>query len=83
MLLRSSKLHYPITITRIHAIADADVEKGAQLFTYSYKSQVEEGDKYGDTKVVERDYYDDFGAPVDGKITGWKVKIGQEVDRDG
>ncbi|KAF2101736.1 hypothetical protein NA57DRAFT_34311 [Rhizodiscina lignyota] len=83
MLLRSSKLRYPITITRIHATAGTDVEKAAQLFTYSYKSEVEEGDKYGEKQIVVKDYYEEFRAPVDGKVTGWKVRVGEEIQTDG
>lgn len=83
MLLHSAKLHYPVTVTRLYVSSGNDVEKAAPLFEYSYKSRVEEVDEFGEARVAEGSYNADFVAPVDGKISSWKVRVGAVLERDG
>lgn len=83
MLLRAAKLHYPVTVTRLHAAAGADVAKAAPLFEYTYKSSVEEIDEFGEAQTVERSYNADYVSPVDGSISSWKVKVGMAIEHDG
>ena len=83
MLIRTSKQHYPITVTKLLVQPGEDIKRFQPIFKYSYTSKVTEGDKYGDTVEVEKTWPEDFKSEVDGKIEKWHIKVGDVITRPG
>ncbi|KAF2402429.1 hypothetical protein EJ06DRAFT_528541 [Trichodelitschia bisporula] len=83
MLIRSTQaLHYPITVTELLVQPGDAVDRFAPLFTYTYKSTVTEGNKYGDERVVEKTWPAEFQSEIDGKVLSWKIKAGDVIKAD-
>ncbi|KAF2115468.1 RNA polymerase II subunit A C-terminal domain phosphatase [Lophiotrema nucula] len=76
-------LHYPITVNKFVKQKDEEVQRSSPLFKYHYTSVVEEGDKYGDVKTVQRTFIATFHSSIDGTITKWFIKDGAEIQRPG
>lgn len=76
-------LHYPITITELLKRPDDNVERFAPLFSYSYKTTVTEGNKFGDEFQVEKDFPTKFESSVGGKLKAWSISVGDVISRSG
>ncbi|KAL9029548.1 MAG: hypothetical protein Q9196_002228 [Gyalolechia fulgens] len=76
-------LHYPITVTELLKQPDDNVERFAPLFSYSYKTTVTEGNKFGDEFQVEKDFPTRFESSVGGKLKGWSIHVGDVISRPG
>ena len=76
-------LHYPIIVNAFVQQKDDEVQRSSPLFKYHYTSVVEEGDKYGDVKTVQKTFPATFQSTTDGIITKWFIKEGAEIQRPG
>ncbi|KAL8944807.1 MAG: hypothetical protein Q9216_000229 [Gyalolechia sp. 2 TL-2023] len=76
-------LHYPITITELLKQPNDNVERFAPLFSYSYKTTVTEGNKFGDEFQVEKDFPTKFESSVGGKLKAWSIHVGNVISRPG
>ncbi|KAI4174808.1 MAG: hypothetical protein LQ343_002046 [Gyalolechia ehrenbergii] len=76
-------LHYPITITELLKQPDDNVERFAPLFSYSYKTTVTEGNKFGDEFQVEKDFPTKFESSVGGKLKAWSINVGDVIPKPG
>ncbi|KAL8721342.1 MAG: hypothetical protein Q9225_001954 [Loekoesia sp. 1 TL-2023] len=76
-------LHYPITVTELLKQPDDNVERFAPLFSYSYKTTVTEGNKFGDEFQVEKDFPTKFESSVGGKLKSWSINVGDVISRPG
>ena len=77
MLLRSpTSLHYPITVTELLQRPNDNVERSAQLFSYTYQSTVTEDDEEEGQKQVLKKYPAKFESSVDGRLVQWRIKAG-------
>ncbi|KAL8956985.1 MAG: hypothetical protein Q9193_005630 [Seirophora villosa] len=76
-------LHYPITITELLKQPDDKVERFAPLFSYSYKTTVTEGNKYGDEFQVEKIFPTKFESSVDGTLKSWSISVGNVITHPG
>ncbi|KAL8655322.1 MAG: hypothetical protein Q9210_000953 [Variospora velana] len=84
MQLQSPRgLHYPITITELLKQPDDQVERFAPLFSYSYKTTVTEGNKYGDEFQVEKIFPTKFESSVDGTLKSWSIGVGNIISHPG
>lgn len=84
MLLRSApQLHYPITVTALLKQPDDAVEKTETLFSYTYKTEVTEGNKYGDVTTYMKDFPATVASPITGKISKWKIGVGDVIHKRG
>lgn len=84
MLLQSPQnLHYPITVTELLRDTNDKVGRNETLFSYTYKSTVIEGNKYGEEKRVEKTLTTKLESEVEGTILKWKVKPGAVIDKAG
>ncbi|KAL9602989.1 MAG: hypothetical protein Q9219_001514 [cf. Caloplaca sp. 3 TL-2023] len=76
-------LHYPVTITELLKQPDDHVARFAPLFSYSYKTTVTEGNKFGDEYQVEKDFPTKFESSVGGKLKSWSIKVGHVIPHPG
>lgn len=76
-------LHYPITITELLKQPDDKVERFAPLFSYSYKTTVTEGNKFGEEFQVEKDFPTKFESSVDGTLKSWSINVGDVISQPG
>ncbi|KAL8925173.1 MAG: hypothetical protein Q9208_003678 [Pyrenodesmia sp. 3 TL-2023] len=76
-------LHYPITITELLKQPDDKVERFAPLFSYSYKTTVTEGNKYGDEFQVEKTFPTKFESSFDGTLKRWSIDVGHVISQPG
>ncbi|KAL8834177.1 MAG: hypothetical protein Q9170_003878 [Blastenia crenularia] len=76
-------LHYPITITELLKQPDDNVERFAPLFSYSFKTTVTEGNKFGDEFQVEKDFPTKFESSVGGKLKSWSINVGDLISQPG
>ncbi|RDI77527.1 hypothetical protein Vi05172_g12490 [Venturia inaequalis] len=85
MLIRSNpSLHYPITITKLLAKPDQSVDRFAPLFSYTYKTIVTEGNKYGDEPIrFQKDFPAEFQSELEGTLRVWKIKPGDVLYESG
>jgi RNA polymerase II subunit A-like phosphatase len=85
MLIRSNPtLHYPITVTKLLAKPDQSVVRFAPLFSYTYKTIVTEGNKYGDApEDIEREFPAEFQSELEGTLRVWKIKPGDVLYESG
>ncbi|TID21976.1 BRCT domain-containing protein [Venturia nashicola] len=85
MLIRSNpSLHYPITITKLLAKPDQSVDRFAPLFSYTYKTTVTEGNKYGDEPIqFQKDFPAEFQSELEGTLRVWKIKPGDVLYESG
>lgn len=78
-----STLHYPITVIHLLKKHNEDVERFAPLFSYSYQTIVTEGDKFGDTKEVERSFPANFESTEAGVLKQWMIQEGMIINGPG
>ena len=71
-----TSLHYPITITELLKQPNDNVERFAPLFSYFYKTTVDEGDREGNVFQVEKTFPATFESSVDGTLKQWKISEG-------
>ncbi|KAL8705530.1 MAG: hypothetical protein Q9201_001347 [Fulgogasparrea decipioides] len=76
-------LHYPITITELLKQPNDHVERFAPLFSYSYKTTVTEGNKYGDEIQVEKAFPTNFESSVEGLLKSWSIAPGTLIAQPG
>ena len=81
MLLRlPGTLHYPIRITHIKKRVSDPVSLNDSLFTYTYRTQVAEGQRNKEEdKQVERDFTTQFYSTLEGTIARWRVWDGDII----
>src|ERR1700761_205107 len=79
-LYTPDSLLYPITVTKLLRQPGDDIEQNAALFTYEYKSAVQEwdADKREDAENLES-FYANFESELEGSITSLDVKKGQVI----
>ncbi|KAK3709941.1 CTD phosphatase Fcp1 [Vermiconidia calcicola] len=74
-------LLYPITVTKLLRRQGDDIQQNAVLFTYRYKSTVEEWDDETRDYVENiKDFYGNFESELEGNITSLDVKEGQVLN---
>lgn len=84
MLLQSPRdLHYPITITKLLKQPNDNVERFAPLFSYSYKTTVTEGNRFGDEFQVEKVFPTNFESSVNGVLKSWSIDAGAVISLPG
>lgn len=76
-------LKYPITVTELLKQPNDHVERFAPLFSYSYKTTVTEGNKYGDENQVEKSFPTKFESRFDGVVKSWSVTPGVLITQPG
>ncbi|KAL8973260.1 MAG: hypothetical protein Q9183_000060 [Haloplaca sp. 2 TL-2023] len=84
MQLQSPRgLHYPITVTKLLKEPNDNVERFAPLFSYSYKTTVTEGNKFGDEFQVEKIFPTNFESSVNGMLQKWSIQAGAVIAHQG
>ncbi|KAL8870886.1 MAG: hypothetical protein Q9174_003172 [Haloplaca sp. 1 TL-2023] len=84
MQLQSPRgLHYPITVTKLLKEPNDNVERFAPLFSYSYKTTVTEGNKFGDEFQVEKIFPTNFESSVNGMLKKWSIQAGAVITHQG
>lgn len=82
MLLRlPASLHYPITVTELLKQPNDNVDRFAPLFSYSYETQVTEGDNLGNTWQAKKKYPTRFESSVEGVLVNWKIDEGAVISK--
>lgn len=76
-------LHYPITVLELLKKPDATVKRSERLFTYTYESTVTEENKYGEEKVLKKNFTTHFSASTEGTISRWYIRAGAVIARSG
>ena len=76
-------LHYPITVIQLLKKPNEDVERFAPLFSYSYKTTVTEGDKFGNIEEVEKSFPANFESIVAGTLKRWIIHQGMVIQDSG
>ncbi|KAL8780248.1 MAG: hypothetical protein Q9194_001011 [Teloschistes cf. exilis] len=76
-------LKYPITVTELLKQPNDHVERFAPLFSYTYKTVVTEGNKYGDESQVEKSFPTKFESRFDGVVKSWSVTPGTLITQPG
>ncbi|KAL8953612.1 MAG: hypothetical protein Q9222_000538 [Ikaeria aurantiellina] len=76
-------LHYPITVTELLKQPNDNVERFAPLFSYSYKTTVTEGNKFGDEFQVEKSFPTKFESSLDGVLKSWSIQPGTVISKSG
>ncbi|KAL8711104.1 MAG: hypothetical protein Q9220_004485 [cf. Caloplaca sp. 1 TL-2023] len=76
-------LHYPITVTELLKQPNDNVERFAPLFSYSYKTTVTEGNKFGDEFQVEKSFPTKFESSLDGVLKRWSIQAGTVISEPG
>ncbi|KAF3942124.1 hypothetical protein ABW19_dt0205962 [Dactylella cylindrospora] len=71
---------FPVTITQIHFLQNAEVEKLQAIFTYSYKSLVTEDNDDGEEVQRVTDILSKYETPIGGRIVKWMVGKGSVVN---
>jgi len=83
MLIRTSNQKYPITVTKLLVQPGEEIKRFQPIFRYTWTTQVREGDKYGDEKIVDKEFPEDFKSEVDGTVEKWHIKVGDVLTRPG
>ncbi|KXT01669.1 hypothetical protein AC578_2789 [Pseudocercospora eumusae] len=79
-LFTPDSLLYPITVTKLLRQEGDDIDVNAPLFWYEYKTKIEEfDDDIRDYKVNERSQYGSFESETEGKLSAFKVQVGQVI----
>lgn len=82
MLLRlPASLHYPITVTELLKQPNDNVDRFTPLFSYSYETQVTEGDNLGNTWQAKKKYPTRFESSVEGVLINWKIDEGAVISK--
>lgn len=68
-----SRLHYPITITKIHRNPGDKIKKGEAIFEYKWIWRRSVNDRDKSTQKVKT--YNDFSSPADGVLKEWRPEI--------
>ena len=73
-----SRLHYPITVTKLLKKPGDSIKKQESIFEYKFhwKRRVNEDDWSDETTYTE------FDSPAEGKLKQWRIKEGQEIAAD-
>ena len=78
-----TSLHYPITITELLKQPNDNVERFAPLFSYFYKTTVDEGDREGNVFQVKKTFPATFESSIDGTLKQWKISEGAVITSAG
>lgn len=76
-------LHYPITVLELLKQPGDNVEKSTPIFSYKYRTTVEEGDRSGNITRVEKDFPARFESSVEGTLKKWHIKAGAVISHAG
>ncbi|KKP06148.1 hypothetical protein THAR02_01751 [Trichoderma harzianum] len=73
-----SRLHYPITITKLLKSAGDSVKKQETIIEYKFTWRR----KIGDDEWVDETTYTEFDSPAEGTLKEWRIKEGQTIAAD-
>ncbi|PKS12330.1 hypothetical protein jhhlp_001630 [Lomentospora prolificans] len=83
-LFLGSRLRYPITITKFLKSPGDEVKKREAVFEYKFKWTKEVGDSFrGESREEEQVTLVSWEAPADGKLTEWRIREGETIEKDG
>ncbi|KAI6088337.1 hypothetical protein F4821DRAFT_234327 [Hypoxylon rubiginosum] len=78
-----ARLPYPITISELLKSPGDDVEKQKAILRYAFKYKRKVGDPTKDEEhEIEETGMADWDCPSEGKITQWRVKLGERIEKD-
>lgn len=73
---------FPIVVTALLESVGTPVTKHTPILRFKYRNYVEEPADLGNGEVprqVEKEFYSTFDVPINGEISEWNVKVGQEI----
>ncbi|KAI5460338.1 hypothetical protein BGZ63DRAFT_357732 [Mariannaea sp. PMI_226] len=73
-----SRLHYPITITKLLKRAGDSIKKQETIFEYKFTWRRKINDDVWDDETT----YTEYNSPADGVLKEWRIREGQEIGRD-
>lgn len=73
-----SRLHYPITITKLVKSPGDTIKKQENIIEYKFSWRR----KVNDDKWVDETTYTEFDSPAEGKLKEWRIKEGQVISAD-
>ncbi|KAL9091292.1 MAG: hypothetical protein Q9165_004926 [Trypethelium subeluteriae] len=83
LIVSPSNLHYPVTVTKLLAQLEDNVQRNDKLFTYEYAYQMLQQDENGDDYEVVKILDTDYQSEIKGKLTTWKIAVGDEIKGPG
>ncbi|KAF2232797.1 hypothetical protein EV356DRAFT_504789 [Viridothelium virens] len=83
LIVSPSNLHYPITVTKLLAQPEDNVQRNDKLFTYEYAYQMLQQDENGDDYEVVKILDTDYQCEIKGKLTTWKIAVDDEIKGPG
>ncbi|KAJ6780365.1 hypothetical protein PWT90_03573 [Aphanocladium album] len=73
-----SRLHYPITITKLVKAPGDTIKKQENIIEYKFSWRR----KVGDDTWVDETTYTEYDSPAEGKLKEWRIKEGQVIAAD-
>ncbi|KAM0257033.1 hypothetical protein ACHAQJ_004628 [Trichoderma viride] len=73
-----SRLHYPITITKLLKSSGDSIKKQETIIEYKFTWRR----KIGEDEWVDETTYTEFDSPVEGTLKEWRIKEGQTIPAD-
>ena len=73
-----TRLHYPITITKLLKRAGDSVQKQETIFEYKFSWRR----KVSDDEWTDETTYTEFDSPAEGKLKEWRIREGAVVSAD-
>lgn len=73
-----SRLHYPITITKLLKSPGDTVKKQENIIEYKFSWRR----KVGDDSWVDETTYTEFDSPAEGTLKQWRIREGQVISAD-
>lgn len=73
-----SRLHYPITVTKLLKSAGDAIRKQDKLFVYKYNWRR----KVGDDSWNDESAYVEFASPAEGRLKEWRIREGMVISAD-
>ncbi|KGQ09416.1 RNA polymerase II subunit A C-terminal domain phosphatase [Beauveria bassiana D1-5] len=73
-----SRLHYPITITKLVKSPGDTIKKQENIIEYKFSWRR----RVGDDNWVDETTYTEYDSPAEGKLKEWRIKEGQVIAAD-
>ncbi|KAJ3497916.1 hypothetical protein NLG97_g1532 [Lecanicillium saksenae] len=73
-----SRLHYPITITKLNKSPGDTIKKQESIIEYKFSWRR----KVGDDTWIDETTYTEYDSPAEGKLKEWRIKEGQVIAAD-
>ncbi|RFU73953.1 rna polymerase ii subunit a c-terminal domain phosphatase [Trichoderma arundinaceum] len=73
-----SRLHYPITITKLLKSSGDSIKKQETIIEYKFNWRR----KIGEDEWVDETTYTEFDSPAEGTLKEWRIKEGQTIAAD-